>query len=213
MRAKFNWPITVLLWVAPMLGAYSNEEAPLVEQKSAICTTNGTIDLDRARKLRDLVRDQKSSSERLLLLRNDLDESISRCSSAMNAAYAAFLASSYVDIGAKLSSLQKYEEAIISYKKADSLFVQFPYPNVLWLQALRGEALAEFSLGNKPAAEHLASSQVALAREWVRKQNFIPQELRYALSFEVELCDKSGNTTCSQDSRNEAKDLEKSARR
>lgn len=131
----------------------------------------------------------------------------------MNAAYAAFLASSYVDIGARLSSLQKYEEAITSYKKADSLFVQFPYPNVLWLQALRGEALAELSLGNKPAAEHLASTQVALAREWVGKQNFIPQELRYALTFEVELCDKSGNTTCSQASRNEAKDLEPSARR
>lgn len=213
MRIKFNWPITVLLWVAPMLGAYSNEKVPPVEQERAICTANGTIDSDRARKLRDLIRDQKSTSEHLLLLRSDLDESISRCSSAMNAAYAAFLAGSYVDIGAKLSSSQKYEEAVISYKKADSLFVQFPYPNVLWLQALRGEALAELSLGNKAAAEHLASTQVALAREWVRKQNFISQELRYALSFEVELCDKSGNATCSKNSRSEAKDLEASARR
>lgn len=60
MRTKFNWLITVLLWIAPMLGAYSNEEAPLVEQKSAICTINRTIDLDCSRKLRDLVRDQNS---------------------------------------------------------------------------------------------------------------------------------------------------------
>lgn len=213
MRTKFNWPITVLLWVAPMLGAYSKEETPLVEQEIAICTANDTIDLDRARKLRDLIRDQKASSEHILLLRSNLDESISRCSSAINAAHAAFLASSYVDIGAKLSSLQRYEEAIISYKKADSLFVQFPYPNVIWLQALRGEALAELSLGNKTAAEHLASTQVALAREWLKKQNFIAQELRYALSFEAELCDKSGNATCSQNSRSEVKELEEFARR
>jgi hypothetical protein len=213
MRIKFNWPIIVLLWVVPMLGAYSNEGLSLPEQDSAFCTTNGTIDLDRARKLRDLVRDQKSSSERLLILRSNLDESMSRCSSAINAAHAAFFASSYVDIGAKLSSLRLYAEAIHSYREADSLFARFPHPDVLWLQTLRGEALAELSLGNKTAAEHLASTQVALAREWVRKQNFIAQELRYALSFEVELCDKSGNATCSQNSRSELKDLEASSRR
>jgi tetratricopeptide (TPR) repeat protein len=213
MPSALKLGIVALFSVFPMLAAYSGEDTWIANQERGICTASQTVDLDRARELRDLIRQQISSSERLLLLRSELDESVSRCSSAINAAHAAFFASSYVDIGAKLSSLQRYEEAIISYEKADSLFVRFPYPNVLWLQALRGEALAELSLGDKTTAEHIASTQVALAREWVRKQNFTAQELRYALLFEVELCDKSGNSTCSQNSRSEAKDLEQSARR
>jgi hypothetical protein len=203
----------VTLCVFPMLAAYSGVATPIANQERSICTSSQTIDLDRARGLRDLIRQPNSSSERLLLLRSELDESVSRCSSAINAALAAFLAGIYVDIGGGLSSQQSYAEAIGSYREADSMFARFPHPDVLWLQALRGEALAELSLGNKTTAEHVASTQVALAREWVRKQNFILQELRYALSFEADLCDKSGNTTCSQDSRNEAKDLEQSARR
>jgi hypothetical protein len=203
----------VALCVFPMLAAYSGEETPIANQERSICAASQTIDLDRARGLRDLIRQPNSSSERLLLLRSELDESVSRCSSAINAALAAFIAGIYVDIGGGLSSQQSYAEAISSYREADSMFARFPHPDVLWLQALRGEALAELSLGNKTTAEHIASTQVALAREWVRKQNFIPQELRYALSFEADLCDKSGNPTCSQDSRNEAKDLEQSASR
>jgi len=213
MPSALKLGIVALLWIFPMLAAYSSEETQIAHQERSICTASQTIDLDRARELRDLIRQPNSSSDRLLLLRNELDESLSQCSSAINAALAAFLASLYVDIGGGLSSQQSYAEAISSYREADALFARFPHPDVLWLQALRGEALAELSLGNKTHAEHIASTQVALAREWVRKQNFIPQELRYALSFEADLCDKSGNTTCSQDSRNEAKDLEQSARR
>jgi hypothetical protein len=213
MQTTVNCPMTILFGVAFLLGVNSSEGTPLVERKSAICTTNGTIGLDGARDLRDLIRQQNSSSERLLLLRSELDESVSRCSSAINAALAAFLAGIYVDIGGGLSSQRSYAEAISSYREADEMFARFPHPDVLWLQALRGESLAELSLGDKTTAEHIASTQVALAREWVRKQNFIPQELRYALSFEADLCDKSGNPTCSQDSRNEAKDLEQPASR
>jgi hypothetical protein len=213
MRAKCNLPIIVLLWVTPVLPAYSTEEAPLVEQEREICAANGTIDLDRARKLRDLISEQNSSSEGLLQLRSNLDESISRCYSALNAAHAAFFASSYVDIAAKLFSIQRYDEALISYRAAESLFVRFLQPNVLWPQALQGEALSELSLGNKGSAEQIASNQSALVRKWVREKSFSAQELHHALLFQADLCEKSGNTTCSQNIRKEVKDLDASARR
>lgn len=201
-----------LLWVTLMLASYSTGAAQLEVQERAVCT-NGTIDLDRARRLRDLIRGGNSSSERLLLIRSSLDESITRCSSAINAARAAFLAGVYVDIAAELFSQGSHDDAIISYREADSLFGRFSHPDVLWLQALRGQALAELSIGHKADAEHIASTQVALAREWVNKQNFIAQELRYALTFEADLCDKSGNTKCARKSRSEARDLEESAHR
>jgi biopolymer transport protein ExbD len=53
--------------------------------------------------------------------------------------------------------------------------------------------------GNKGDAELLASKQSTLARDWVREGRFPIQELRFALAFEADLCDKSGNRQCSRD--------------
>jgi hypothetical protein len=165
------------------------------------------LDLQHARELRDLIRYSDVSADRLIELRQTLDVSISHCEPGLNTATATFLAGIYVDIGAALFSLQSYEQASNSFISAESLFSQFPHPDVLWLQTLRRHASSELSRGKTGDAEFLASKQSTLARDWVREGGFPTQELRVALAFEADLCDKSGDKACSRDRGIEAKQL------
>lgn len=173
----------------------------------AVCTAKGMLDLDRARELRDMIRKSGISADRLVEIREKLDVSIASCESGLNAATATFLAGLYENIGENFSSLHSYEQASNSFVSAELLFSRFPHPDVLWLATLKAHASSELSRGNNGDAELLASKQSAFARDWVRDGKFPIQELRFALAFEADLCDKSGNTECSRDRRMEATQL------
>jgi hypothetical protein len=198
----------LFLAMAPQVAPSAQDAvAPATPPVSAVCTANGTLDLNRARELRDMIRKSGISADRLVKIRENLDVAISLCESGLNAATATFLAGLYENIGENFSSLHSYEQASISFASAELLFSRFPHPDVLWLATLKVHALSELSQGNKGDAELLASKQSTLARDWVRDGRFPIQELRFALAFEADLCDKSGNTECSKDRRMEAKQL------
>jgi hypothetical protein len=196
------------LTLAPHVALYAADTvAPPRSPVPAVCRADGVFDLSQARALREMSRQSHISSDRLVELRETLDSSMSQCESGMNAANATFVAGLYENMGDAFLSLQNYEQAVTSYVSAESLFIRFPHPDVLWLQTLRGHALSELSRGNKVDAELLASKQSTLARDWVRERSFVTQELRFALIFEADVCDKTGNSACSQDRRIEAKGL------
>jgi hypothetical protein len=200
--------LALFLTMAPRVAPRAQvADASATPPVPAVCTANGMLDLDRARELRDMIRKSGISADRLVEIRKNLDVSISLCESGLNAATATFLAGLYENIGEDFSSLHSYEQASNSFVSAELLFSRFPHPDVLWLATLRVHALSELSRGKKGDAELLASKQSTFARDWVRDGKFPIQELRFALAFEADLCDKSGNTKCSRDRKIEATQL------
>jgi hypothetical protein len=200
--------LALLLTVAPNVALRAQDAiAPPTPTVPSVCKANGAIDLQQARELRDMIRKFDMSADRLIEVRENLDVAVSQCEPGLNAAIATFLAGLYENIGEGFSSLHSYEQATNSFISAELLFSQFPHPDVGWLQTLRNHAWSELSRGNKRDAELLASKQSTFARNWVREGGFPTQELRFALAFEADLCDKSGNTACSRDRRAEAKQL------
>jgi hypothetical protein len=190
------------------MAAYSADVPVLA---TGVCTQNVTVDLGRARQVRDMVKRNSQSTEELLQLRSDLRDAVSTCSAVINPAEAAFFGGLYIDIGDAILSQKRYDEAAASYKDANTLFLRFPYPNVGWLQALRGESLAELSQGRKIDAERIAANQVAMARAWVKDKKYPVQELLYALRFQTDLCQKSGNEACSMSSKKEEANIRETA--
>jgi hypothetical protein len=190
--------LALFLTVAPNV-ALRAQDAVARSAQPAVCTANGVLDLNKARELRDIITGPGISADRLVELRENLDASISLCESVLNAATATFLAGLYENIGESFSSLHSYEQASNSCISAELLFSRFPHPDVLWLHTLQVHAWSEQLRGNKGDAELLASKQSTLARDWVREGRFPIQELRFALAFEADLCDKSGNRQCSRD--------------
>lgn len=200
--------LALFLTVAPNVALRAQDAvAPPTPTIPNVCKANGVLDLQQSRELRDMIRKFDMSADRLIELRENLDVSISHCEPGLNAATAKFVAGLYENIGEGFSSLHSYEQASKSFISAELIFSQFPYPDVLWLQTLRNHAWSELSCGNKRDAELLASRQSTFARNWVREGGYPKQELRFALAFEADLCDKSGNTECSRDRRMEAKQL------
>jgi hypothetical protein len=200
--------LALFLTMAPQVAPRAQvADASTTPPVAAVCTAKGMLDLDRARELRDMIRKSGISADRLVEIREKLDVSIALCESGLNAATATFLAGLYENIGENFSSLHSYEQASNSFVSAELLFSRFPHPDVLWLATLKAHASSELSRGNKGDAELLASKQSPFARDWVRDGKFPIQELRFALAFEADLCDKSGNTECSRDRRMEATQL------
>jgi hypothetical protein len=200
--------LALFLTMAPQVAPRAQvADASTTPPVPAVCTAKGMLDLDRARELRDMIRRSGISADRLDEIREKLDVSIALCESGLNAATATFLAGLYENIGENFSSLHSYEQASNSFVSAELLLSRFPHPDVLWLATLKAHASSELSRGNKGDAELLASKQSTFARDWVRDGKFPIQELRFALAFEADLCDKSGNTECSRDRRMEATQL------
>jgi hypothetical protein len=199
--------LALFLTVAPNVALRAQDAVAPPTTIPNICKPNGVLDLQQARELRDMIRKFDMSADRLIELRENLDVSISQCEAGLNAATAKFVAGLYENIGEGFSSLHSYEQASKSFISAELIYSKFPFPDVGWLQTLRNHAWSELSRGNKRDAELLASKQSTFARNWVREGGYPKQELRFALAFEADLCDKSGNTECSRDRRMEAKQL------
>lgn len=171
------------------------------------------MNLGPARQVRDVIRGNSKSTEELLRLRSGLRYAVATCAAMINPAESAFLAGLYIDIGDAFFSQKRYDEAAASYNDANTLFLRFPNPNGLWLQALRGESLAELSQGRKVDAERISADQVAMVRAWIKDNNIPVEELRYALRFQTDLCQKSGNEACSMSSKKEETAIRETTRR
>lgn len=213
MRRPYKWLPTCLWLIASAMAAYSADLPSAEVLASGVCTPDRTVNLGRARQVRDVIRGNSQSTEELLQLRSGLRYAVAICTAVINPAESAFLAGLYIDIGDAFFSQRRYDEAAASYNDANTLFLRFPYPNVGWLQALRGESLAELLQGSKVDAERTSADQVAMARAWVKDKKFPVQELLYALRFQTDLCQKSGNEACSMSSKKEEIDIRETTHR
>jgi hypothetical protein len=213
LRRAYKWLPTCLCLIASAMAAYSADLPSAEVLATGVCTPNRTVNLGPAREVDNVIRGNSRSTAELVQLRSGLRYAVATCTAVINPAEAAFLAGLYIDIGDAFFSQRQYDEAAASYNDANALFLRFPYPNGLWLQALRGESLAELSQGRKVDAERISADQVAMARAWVKDKNIPVEELRYALRFQTDLCQKSGNEVCSKSSKKEEIDIRETTHR
>ncbi len=97
----------------------------------AVCTANGTLDLNRARELRDMIRKSGISADRLVKIRENLDVAISLCESGLNAATATFSGFGlYENIGENFLRFIVTSKRAFLFASAELLFSRFPHPDV-----------------------------------------------------------------------------------
>ena len=112
----------------------------------------------------------------------------------------------YVLLGNQFLSQKDYPAASESFEAAD--YSRFQFPSLMWLEALRGKARAQFRMGDLRSADRTASRQTDLARSWVERKGFVRDALVDALRFQAQVYDAEGNSKEGNALRAEADRLE-----
>lgn len=174
----------------------------------SFCSTDRTFEMGKARRIRnELGQGQPLSAQRLKQIAKALNDAAS-CISKLAPPDAEMVGTLYVLLGNQYLSQNDYLGASRSFEEADGYYSRLRFPSLMWLEALRGDARAQFRMGNLRSADRSAARQTDLARSWVEKNGFVRDALVDALRFQAQVCDTEGKSKQGNALRTEADRVE-----
>lgn len=173
-----------------------------------LCSASETFEIDQAQKVRDeLSRRPPPPTRRLTQIAEALNDAAS-CTMSLPPPNAEMAGTLYVLLGNAYLSREDYPSASRAYEGADQYYSRLKFPSLMWLEALRGEARAQFRMGDLPSADRAASRQSELASSWVEKKGFVRAALVDALRFQAQVYDHEGKSELGSAVRDKADRLE-----
>lgn len=174
----------------------------------ALCSTDGTFEIEEAQRIRDELSQRRPLSARRLKQIAKALKDEAPCTANLAPPNAEMVGTLYVLLGNQYLSQKKYSGASRSFDGADGYYSRFRFPSLMWLEALRGKARAQFRMGDLRSADRTASRQTDLARSWVERKGFVRDALVDALRFQAQVYDAEGNSKEGNALRAEADRLE-----
>jgi len=177
----------------------------------ALCSAHATFQVSNAHRVRDELSQRRPvGAQRLKQIAKALSDA-TPCIAKLAPPNAEMVGTLYVLLGNQFLSQKDYPAASESFEAAD--YSRFQFPSLMWLEALRGEARAQFRLGNLRSADGTTSRQTDLARLWVNRNGFVRDALVDALRFQAQEYDAEGKSNESNALRTEADQVESGSTR